>query len=153
VIRLTAKDTRTLLARNSVGACTPTSMAAWVNGTLILELPHPPSDNNRTTHYKGRTISTREWRAYKDAVAAVVFASHRPKGWTMFAGDMRLAVEIDWYPPDRRRRDAGNIVKAIGDALTYAEVWADDSQIDFLAVRRCPVEAGGKVVVRVKERA
>ncbi len=151
-LHLSKRDAKALMARNATGACTPTSMAAWVDGCLVLELPHPPSGNKRTTHYRGRTISTREWRAYKRNVTAVVSSNilwaTSDKAFAM----QRLAVEIDWYPPDNRRRDCGNIEKAVSDALTDAGVWADDSQIDLLTIRRCPVEPGGRVVVRIKER-
>ncbi len=62
----------------------------------------------------------------------------------------RLRVEIEAYPPDRRKRDLDNILKSLLDALTYAGIWEDDSQIDDLRIYRSTI--GGMVKVRVYER-
>lgn len=61
----------------------------------------------------------------------------------------RLSVEIDAHPPDRRRRDLDNLQKPLLDALEYAGVYEDDSQIDRLVSRRCAVASPGYVFVRI----
>jgi crossover junction endodeoxyribonuclease RusA len=40
-----------------------------------------------------------------------------------------LSIEVLLYPPDKRVRDMDNAWKVIGDAMTRAGVWQDDSQI------------------------
>jgi len=55
----------------------------------------------------------------------------------------RLAIRLYAYPPDRRRRDLDNILKATLDSLTYAEVIEDDSLFDRIYIeRRSPVKDG-----------
>jgi crossover junction endodeoxyribonuclease RusA len=56
------------------------------------------------------------------------------------------------HPPDRRRRDLDNILKALLDALQYGGAYQDDSQIDSLQVVRSKSVPGGKVMVLVSER-
>ena len=63
---------------------------------------------------------------------------------------MRLRVEIEAFPPDKRRRDLDNIFKVLLDSLQHAEVYVDDSQIDYLCVQRMP-ERLGKVLVHIRE--
>lgn len=65
-------------------------------------------------------------------------------------GDCRLAVEVEAYPPDRRRRDLDNIGKALLDSLEAASVFEDDGQIDDLRIVRCDVAKPGRVVVRIR---
>lgn len=63
--------------------------------------------------------------------------------------DARLAVVVDLYPPDKRRRDVDNICKALLDAMQHAGVYEDDSQIDDLHIRRRDVVPPGRVVVQI----
>jgi crossover junction endodeoxyribonuclease RusA len=62
-----------------------------------------------------------------------------------------LVVDIFAHVPDRRKRDLDNLWKVLGDALTKAGVWKDDSQIWELHLKRGPVFAGGKVEVVILE--
>lgn len=60
----------------------------------------------------------------------------------------RLRVEISVTPPDRRRRDLDNLLKAVLDSMQAAAVYYDDSQIDELLVIRRPVRKGeGELIV------
>lgn len=54
----------------------------------------------------------------------------------------RVRVEIVVHGPDRRARDIDNLTKAALDALTHAQVWEDDSQIDELHVVRGTARPG-----------
>lgn len=63
---------------------------------------------------------------------------------------MRLSVSIYAAPPDNRRRDLDNLPKAVLDALTHAQVWPDDSQLDRLLIERVPVQKGGMIRVEIE---
>lgn len=65
--------------------------------------------------------------------------------------DKRLAVTINVYPPDKRKRDLDNILKGLIDALQYARVFQDDSQIDMLTVIRRDVVKNGSVAIWITE--
>jgi crossover junction endodeoxyribonuclease RusA len=61
-----------------------------------------------------------------------------------------VSVVVVLHPPDKRKRDLDNILKATLDALEgYAYV--DDCQISRLEVRRAEVVKGGSVVVSVDQ--
>ena len=61
----------------------------------------------------------------------------------------RLAVDIELYPPDRRKIDIDNRIKALLDVMEHAGVYEDDSQIDKLTVERRAIEKHGAVVVKI----
>jgi len=63
-----------------------------------------------------------------------------------------VAVRIEVYVPDWRRRDLGNLPKGVLDALTHARVWGDDHQVDELRLIRMPgVVKGGMLAVTIAE--
>ncbi len=63
----------------------------------------------------------------------------------------RIALCMDAFPPDRRRRDLDNIQKPVLDSLEHAGVYEDDSQIDLLLTRRCEVTKHGRVEIHLYE--
>jgi crossover junction endodeoxyribonuclease RusA len=113
---------------------------------LSFELPYPPSHNSYYRRVGHRTLISREGRAYRKRVIAQLMVSG---GGQQPPNDGRIALAMDAFPPDRRRRDLDNIQKPLLDALEHAGVYADDSQIDLLLTARQSVEPGGKVCVRV----
>jgi crossover junction endodeoxyribonuclease RusA len=70
-------------------------------------LPFPPSVNRYYRHVGYRTLLSREGRAYRKTVCALL------------AGRVRqplaipLQAELHLYPPDRRRRDWDNFQKGV----------------------------------------
>jgi crossover junction endodeoxyribonuclease RusA len=56
---------------------------------------------------------------------------------------------MDAFPPDRRRRDLDNLLKALLDSIEHAGVYEDDSQIDLLVARRREPLAPGRIGVRL----
>ncbi|MFO7897885.1 MAG: RusA family crossover junction endodeoxyribonuclease [Planctomycetota bacterium] len=110
---------------------------------IELELPCPPSVNHYYRHVGRRTLISREGRRFRDRVGrALAAAGIEPV-------DGRLAVRIEVYPPDRRRRDIDNVQKALLDALEHGGAYHDDSQIvTLLAEKRGPV-SGGRVIARI----
>lgn len=112
---------------------------------LTFELPFPPSLNHYYRHLGHVTLISRRGRAYRETVVALL----ADQGIQPMDGLLELLVEF--YPPDRRRRDADNFQKCLLDALAHAGVYHDDSQIVHLEVwKRDPVK-GGKAVVRIQE--
>lgn len=115
---------------------------------MILNLPFPPSVNQ---YYRspnkgplaGRTLISEKGRAYRDAVRILASAGKPIAG--------RVAVVIEAFMPDNRRRDLDNLTKALLDSLTHAGVWLDDSQIDDLRIIRRGVLKGGLVRVCIAE--
>jgi crossover junction endodeoxyribonuclease RusA len=112
---------------------------------IALTLPYPPSTNHYWRHNKGRTHISEAGQAYR---LAVVKATAQ-RGYTALTG--RLAVVVDAFPPDHKRRDLDNAYKALLDSLTHAGLWLDDEQIDDLRIIRRRPEAPGAVVVRITE--
>ena len=108
---------------------------------LELELPWPPSVNHYYRHVGYRTLISREGRAYRQKVCSML----RGNG-PMLEGP--IAMTIDAYPPDRRRRDCDNLLKSLLDSLQHARVYRDDSQIKDLHCHMLePNRTGGKVVI------
>jgi crossover junction endodeoxyribonuclease RusA len=114
-----------------------------------ITLPYPPSINHYWRQFRGRSILSRDGRAYRDLAVGVATDWRRLNGVTG-AIPGRLAVHIAAYPPDGRRRDVDNIPKAVLDALKHAEVYEDDSQIDDLRIVRMAVEKPGRVEVTIQ---
>ena len=89
-------------------------------------------------------LISREGRRFRDRVQrALAAAGVRPMN-----GD--LAVRIEVYPPDRRRRDIDNVQKALLDALQHGGAYHDDSQIVKLSTEKQTPVPGGRVIVRIE---
>ena len=114
-----------------------------------LDLPWPPTANTYWRHVpwgKGvRSLISRQGRQYRERVQGEAL---RQGGQARIQGAIR--VEIHAYPPDRRRRDLDNLLKAALDAMGHAGVYEDDSQITALSVTRERVEKPGRLRVVVR---
>lgn len=90
---------------------------------------------------------TKDARMYRSEVAVAL----RKQLGTARIQPYRTPVQVDMElrAPDRRRRDVDNFSKGVLDALTHAQVWADDSLVDVLNIRRGPVIKGGAVVLLI----
>ena len=122
--------------------------------TYTLILPFPPSQNG---YYRSipmgkstRQIISKKGREFRDSVELRV-ALARANGdiKETLTGRLRVAMWLD--PPDRRKRDLDNYLKAALDGMTKAGVWVDDEQIDQLEIYRGLVEKPGQVVVNIQE--
>ncbi len=113
---------------------------------FTVELPYPPSVNHYFRVFRGRTVISRQGRAFRQTVCSILAAA----GVRPMPG--RLCVSVEVYPPDHRRRDLDNALKALLDAMEHGGAYVDDSQIVWLLTHKAHVVPGGKVVVRIWER-
>lgn len=110
---------------------------------IQLTLPWPPSVNHYYRWVGSRMLISYEGRCYREAVVRLLRGLSRPPLLD------RLQVDIQAFPPDRRRRDLDNAQKALLDAIQHAGVYADDSQIDRLQICRGDPVVGGRMVVMI----
>ena len=114
---------------------------------MILTLPWPPSINHYWRRVGPRTLLSREGRTFRKNVCALLGGGGPRKP----PSGGRIALAMDAFPPDRRRRDLDNIQKPVLDVLEHAGVYEDDSQVDLLLTRRRGPVKGGRLDVRVEE--
>jgi crossover junction endodeoxyribonuclease RusA len=107
-------------------------------------LPYPPSANHYWRRVGSRTLISREGRTFRKNVCALLGGGGRKPPFTG-----RIALAMDAFPPDRRRRDLDNLLKSVQDSLAHAGVYEDDELIDLLLVRRREVIPGGRLEVEV----
>ena len=112
---------------------------------LRFDLPYPPSVNHYWRRVGARTLISRQGRAFRENVCSLLALRrlHPLEGW--------LTVHLQFFPPDRRRRDVDNIQKPVLDALQHAGVYHDDFQIVSLVTDRLEPREGGHLVVAVKQ--
>lgn len=107
------------------------------------ELPFPPSLNHYYRHVGPRVLISREGRIYREKVAQMLGKRE------VFEG--ALSIELEFYPPDYRRRDLDNLLKCTFDTLQHAGVYRDDSQIAKLtAYKHQPLPPHGAAFIRIK---
>ncbi len=110
-----------------------------------IELPYPPSFNHVWRYVGGRVLLSREGRRYRSAVAAILAL----QGIRPLEGPLEIEVEL--FPPDRRKRDADNPIKSLLDALERGGLFFDDSQFVHIDTwKRDPVQ-GGRALVRIRK--
>ena len=63
----------------------------------------------------------------------------------------KIAVQIEIFPPDARRRDCDNVQKPILDALQQAGAFWDDSQVVWLLTVKSEPVSGGRAIVTISE--
>jgi len=115
---------------------------------MNLTLQYPPSINTYYRNIGRRVLISREGRTFRKNVCALLAGggTNGPRKPPMGG---RIALMMDAFPPDNRRRDMDNVAKPVLDALQHAGVYIDDSQIDQLYVRRRHVVPGGRLDIEV----
>lgn len=110
--------------------------------------PYPPSVNH---YWKPRKGGGKYLAPAANQFRADVCAATLPTGVLNFQGDVCLEVKL--YPPaDNNKYDIDNVLKALLDALKYARVYQDDSQVCKLTVWKFTPLRRGHVEVTVWER-
>lgn len=119
---------------------------------LRLRLPWPPSVNHYYVSIPGGGKALTEVaRQFRRDVSAIAYREMLAAEVEQFNGP--VSVQITLAPPDNRKRDTDNGLKALFDALQHAGIVADDSQIKHHEVSMLapaiPGESACHVVVRV----
>ncbi|OUK48328.1 hypothetical protein BZL31_21050 [Escherichia coli] len=99
-------------------------------------LPYPPTVNTYWRRRGSTYFVSKAGECYRRDVA-------------LLSG--RLAIKIIAEPPDKRRRDLDNILKAPLDALTHAGLLIDDEQFDEINIVRGQPVPGGRLGVKIYE--
>lgn len=89
--------------------------------------------NGKPVFYKSTDLKAAEELYFYHARNAL------PKGWKPMEGPVQLTVMFCFGTDDKRkvgtwkttRPDTDNMVKALKDAITRADVWVDDSQVVY----------------------
>lgn len=96
-----------------------------------LTLPWPPSVNRYWRRRGNRYFVSTEGQKFRHNVEVICSDfSHK------FDEKDRLSIEIAAYPPDKRRRDLDNVLKALLDSLQHVGIYHDDNQIDEIHIIR-----------------
>lgn len=112
-----------------------------------LTLPWPPTVNHYYTVARGRKILSAKGRKYRADAALLV--AKQDAYYKIRTGKIGLTIRA--YAPDKRKRDLDNLLKPILDALTYGNVYQDDSQVIDLRITKYYPNTGGRVEVVVDE--
>ena len=107
-----------------------------------IDLPWPPSVNRIWRNVGYKTLLSSEGRKYYKLVQR--FA---PPLDHLIPPPYR--VEIDAFPPDRRRRDLDNILKVGQDSLVKMGIIEDDYLIDEIHLYRKETKKPGRLEIRI----
>ena len=110
---------------------------------LQFDVPWPPSVHRYWRHGRGRVYLAPAGRQFIELVRNAMPLFHEP--WE--TEDIKLVVLA--HPPDRRRRDLDNILKALLDALEKGSVFRDDSQVKHISAKMLEPIKGGLVHIKV----
>src|SRR3546814_7739224 len=111
---------------------------------LIVHLPWPPAalkPNGSHGHWSRKSSASKNYRA--DCLVLAKAARLKPV-------DGPMALRIEFYPPDKRRRDLDNMLASFKygiDAVAEA-MGVDDSLFEF-RLCRCAPKKRGEIIVLV----
>ena len=95
----------------------------------------PPSANVMYRNVQGKTLKSKQYRAWLDASRGTISeVLYKTPGYAL-EDKARFRVHIDYYPKDKRQRDIDNLLKPCCDALEGL-VYANDNQVDHLSISR-----------------
>ena len=141
--------TRRPQARRAMQALERTAQGTLEPHQLTLTLPYPPTVNRHLIPVQGRMVKSPQHRQYATEVSLVILSTQG--SIQPLTGELSLIAEL--HPPDRRTRDADNGCKALLDALKYAGVYLDDSQVTELHPRMSTPAQPAYVLVTITQRS
>ena len=104
--------------------------------TTTITLPWAPSANTYYRYVGHSPLISRAGRTFRAKVCALM-AARNGNGPRKPPMGGRIALCMDAFPPDRRkRRDIDNLQKPTLDALQHAGAYEDDCLVDLLITRR-----------------
>jgi Holliday junction resolvase RusA-like endonuclease len=112
---------------------------------ITCELPYAPSVNHYYQRVGRRVFLSQKGREFREQVQVIL------QSLAVKPLDGPLGVFVDLYPPDRRKRDCDNVIKALLDALQHGGAYADDCQIVRLVVTKHPPVPAGKTIVQIDQ--
>ena len=115
---------------------------------IKLTLPYPPTINHYYGRNGNRSFIKPRGKQYRVDVACIMLQNRvKPLSGV-------LQVVINAYMPDKRKRDADNILKSVLDALHKGDCkcYEDDSQIEDLRIIKKGIDRpDGKIEIMIKE--
>ena len=115
-----------------------------MRSTVRLQLPYPPSVNSYWRANGHRRFISKEGVAFTKEVDLIV----KQSGAKSF-GENRVAMSVMIHPRSKRKFDLDNTLKAILDALMKADMYNDDSQIDYIEIARGEAVPKGAAVIHL----
>jgi len=112
---------------------------------IHLNLAFPPTVNSYYTKTRRGIFISKKGREFRDMCAE---QCNEQNAYGLLLSHP-LQLDVILFPPDRRKRDLDNYMKALLDALTTSKVWEDDSLVDGLTVRRGVITPRGMVSLRI----
>lgn len=107
----------------------------------IITLPYPPTTNHLFTG-KERRRKSDHYKAWVEE-AGKELLTQRPL--PQIKGPVRIHMKFG--RPDKRRRDLGNLEKAISDLLVTFQIIEDDCKIEKLILEWSPDVVGARVEI------
>lgn len=120
-----------------------------MDSNIVLHLPWAPTVNSYYSHTRNGVFISKKGRMYRESVEKDVYEQLPGIGERTI--DYPITMDVYMFPPDRRKRDLDNYMKALQDALTICKLWEDDSLIDQLHIFRGGVLPSGSIVVSISE--
>lgn len=111
---------------------------------LELHLNWPPTVNNYYTKTKRGIFISKKGREFREGIITAV--NEQAPGVFL---DSPIECKVILSPPDKRKRDLDNYMKALLDAITHSGLWEDDSLIDQLFIYRGRQTTSGKVIMLI----
>lgn len=119
------------------------------NNIIVLKLPWAPSVNKYWLTRGNRKFLSKRGREYKEDVYAIFLESKQRFNPLEFF-ESPLKIRLECIPPDRRKRDLDNLLKAILDALQNAGLVKDDSQfVDIHIIKSDKIEKHGCIIATI----
>lgn len=114
---------------------------------MIISLPFLPPSVNQIFYTDFKNKTRHKSKRYRDFLSQMDYYLPAQEK-NLLKGD--LSVEINFYFPDKRKRDIDNCVKAVLDGLKYYSLIGDDSQIQTLHLEKYYRKNNPETVIEIK---